>query len=181
MLRFFPAVCWYWNQPRLSLSLSFLVLILAYNLIIRQHKSAALQVTSLQLSPSNLLVGTSAGVVLAVPLPYIEPSLEPHPLSLPPTPTPLHQGHVDTVHFLSTVQRGDETLLVTGGNGCEDFHKAKSLPDIPETASCLLVWNVKQWLFHSRPIIAIFCAFLIIIYGYSLFGWHILFMRQCML
>ena len=116
----------------------------AYNPIIRQHKSAALQVTALQLLPSHLVVGTSAGIVLTVPLPYIEPSLEPSCLLDPPVPTPLYQGHVDSVHFLAVAQREGETLVITGGNGCEDFFKAGMSLEIPETASCMLVWYVKQ-------------------------------------
>ncbi len=116
----------------------------AYSSIIRQHKSAGLQVTALQLSPSHLMVGTSAGIVLAIPLPYIEPSLEAYCLVDNPVPIPLNQGHVDSVHFLTVVSRDDETLVITGGNGYEDFFKSGIAPEIPETATCMLVWNVGQ-------------------------------------
>jgi len=119
-------------------------LLAAYSPIIRQHRGASLQVTALQLAPSHLVVGTSAGIVLALPLPFVEPSLEAYTLVDLPVPTPLYQGHVDTVHFLSVAKEGEETLVVTGGNGCEDFFKAGMSPEIPETASCALVWSVKQ-------------------------------------
>ena len=105
--------------------------------ITRRQKSSNLKITSLHSSPTHLLVGTSAGVVLTVTLPFIEPSLEPHTLSHPPTPTPLHHGHVDSVHFSLVLQKEGEPLAITGGSGHHNFNQSIS----QDTDSCLLLWR----------------------------------------
>lgn len=102
---------------------------------------SSLKVTSLHSSPTHLLVGTNTGVVLTVPLPFIEPSLEPHPLPHPPTPTPLYHGHVDSVHFSLVLQKEGRPLIITGGNGHQNFNKNVSQNShIPDTAN-LLLWR----------------------------------------
>lgn len=110
-----------------------------YDPIIRQHKSSNLKITALLSTPTSLLIGTSAGAVLA--LPHVPASPEPYPLLYPPQPVPLSLGHVDPVHFLSSIQREGETLVLSGGNGYEDFVSTTTLEEIPETASCLLIWK----------------------------------------
>ena len=111
----------------------------AYDPIIRQHKSSALQVTSLLPTPNHLVAGTSSGVIVALPLPPLEQV--PYSLLRPPTPTPLAWGHVDPVHFLTSVKQEGKTMVVSGGCGCEDFVNMKMSQDIPETSSCLLLWT----------------------------------------
>ena len=111
----------------------------AYDPIIRQHKSSALQVTSLFSTPNHLIAGTSSGVIVTLPLPSLEQV--PYPLLRPPIPTPLAWGHVDPVHFLTSVKQGGQTVVVSGGNGCEDFINMKMSQGIPETSSCLLLWT----------------------------------------
>lgn len=110
-----------------------------YDPIIRQHKSSNLKITALLSTPTSLLIGTSAGAVLA--LPQVPASPEPYPLLYPPRPVPLSLGHVDPVHFLSSIQREGETLVLSGGNGYENFVSTTTLGEIPETASCLLIWK----------------------------------------
>lgn len=128
----------------LQLSSSYLCNLLhpGYDAIIRQHKSSDLKITALLPTPTSLLVGTSAGAVLALPLFQIP---EPCPLLHPPCPAPLSLGHVDPVHFLTSIQREGTTLILSGGNGYEDFASTETSGDIPETASCLLVWELWEW------------------------------------
>ena len=114
-----------------------------YNPIIRQHKSSALQVTALLATPTHLVAGTSAGVVVSFPLPVIQHSLEPHPIPQPPTPIALPKGHVGPVNFLTSVAREETTLLVSGGNGCEDLVTMTISSDVPETCNCLIVWSLR--------------------------------------
>ena len=109
----------------------------------RRHSTDGVCLTSLRSSPSHLLVGTNTGVILTVPLPYIEPSLEPHPLLHPPTPTSLHYGHDDAVQFLSVVQREGTPLVITGGSGHKCFSMTTA-QNAPDTANCLLMWRVNQ-------------------------------------
>jgi len=45
-----------------------------YDDIIRQHKAACLRVTSLLACKDLLWIGTSAGVILTMPLPHIAPA-----------------------------------------------------------------------------------------------------------
>lgn len=110
-----------------------------YNPIIRQHKSSALQITSLLPTPHTLIAGTSAGAIVALPLPPMEEV--PHSLLHPPVPAPLPWGHVDPVHFLTSIKRDGKTVVVTGGNGCEDYVNMKMSQAVPETSSCLLLWT----------------------------------------
>lgn len=106
------------------------------------NKTGDLCVTCLHSSPTHLVVGTSAGVLLTIPLPYVEPSLEPHPLLHPPIPSPLYHGHVNTVHSLLVLQKEGMSLVITGGTG-HVSGKIKSFQDIPDTSSCLLLWAFK--------------------------------------
>ena len=117
----------------------YLSLSAAYNPIIRQHKSSALQITSLLPTPYHLVAGTSSGAVLTLPVPPLDHA--PHSLLLEPVPAPLAWGHVDPVHFLASIKQEDKTLVVTGGNGCENFVSMKMSEDVPDTSSCLLLWS----------------------------------------
>lgn len=88
------------------------------------------------------MAGTSAGVIITFPLPVLEHSLEPRPLTQPhPTPVALPRGHVGPIKFLTSVTRGTGTLLVTGGNGCEDLVSMTISQDVPEACNCLVLWS----------------------------------------
>lgn len=114
--------------------------------VLRQLKSGLLHITSLHSSPSHLLVGTSAGVTLALQLPFIEPSLEPHPLLSPLCPTPLYNGHKEAVDFLLVLQRAEEVpLVITGGKGHEVFTSTTGSPPSPGgISSTMLLWAIRD-------------------------------------
>ncbi|XP_072170852.1 rho guanine nucleotide exchange factor 17-like [Diadema setosum] len=69
--------------------------------IIRQHKAACLRITALLVCKDLLWVGTSAGVVLTLPLPKITTSTS--SLKDVPNPTGSAQGHTGHVRFLTSV------------------------------------------------------------------------------
>lgn len=70
--------------------------------IIRQHKAACLRVTSLLTCKDLLWIGTSAGVVLTLPLPTITASTS--SLRNSPTATASYHGHTGHVRFLTAVE-----------------------------------------------------------------------------
>ncbi|XP_071951470.1 rho guanine nucleotide exchange factor 17-like [Antedon mediterranea] len=69
--------------------------------IIRQHKAACLRITSLLICKDLLWVGTSAGVILTVPLPKITSTTT--GIEELPTVTGSAQGHTGHVRFLAAV------------------------------------------------------------------------------
>ncbi|KAL2727591.1 rho guanine nucleotide exchange factor 17-like isoform X9 [Vespula maculifrons] len=115
--------------------------------IIRQHKAACLRVTSLLACNELLWIGTSAGVLLTVPIPHIKPSTQ--RISQPPIITGIPHGHTGHVRFLTCVETGipskpeprtkvnrhsskskkvhqnninrGKLLVISGGDGYEDF------------------------------------------------------------
>ncbi|XP_014213202.1 rho guanine nucleotide exchange factor 17 [Copidosoma floridanum] len=70
--------------------------------IIRQHKAACLRVTALLACNELLWIGTSAGVLLTVPIPHIKPSTQ--RMSQAPIVTAIHHGHTGQVRFLTSVE-----------------------------------------------------------------------------
>lgn len=60
--------------------------------IIRQHKAACLRVTALLACNELLWIGTSAGVLLTVPIPHIKPSTQ--RMSQPPIVTGAYWRHI---------------------------------------------------------------------------------------
>lgn len=85
----------------------------ASDAIIRQHKVACLRITSLLICKDSLWAGTSAGVVLTLPLPNITPittsipnQIEPHCLDC---------GHTGHVRFLTSVEVVEENQLPVRG------------------------------------------------------------------
>ncbi|RZC35191.1 rho guanine nucleotide exchange factor 17, partial [Asbolus verrucosus] len=70
--------------------------------IIRQHKAACLRVTSILACKDLLWIGTSAGVLLTMPLPHITSSTT--KLSNVPTVTGVSHGHTGHVRFLTFVE-----------------------------------------------------------------------------
>ncbi|GAB1601782.1 rho guanine nucleotide exchange factor 17-like [Argonauta hians] len=71
--------------------------------IIRQHKTACLRVTSLLICKDLLWVGTSAGVILTIPVPKIT-STTTHSNINCPSVTGLVYGHTGHVRFLTSVE-----------------------------------------------------------------------------
>jgi hypothetical protein len=70
--------------------------------IIRQHKAACLRVTSLLTCKDLLWIGTSAGVVLTLPLPTITTTTS--SLRNSPSATASYHGHTGHVRFLTAVE-----------------------------------------------------------------------------
>lgn len=118
-----------------------------YSSVLRQSKTASLRITSLLSSPHHLLIGTSSGVILTLPLssPHFHLPLSPppdlHPLPSPPL-SHLPQGHADSTAFLCQLWRHDSSLILSGGTGHEDFTSSTTSHHIAETASCLLLWRL---------------------------------------
>ncbi|KAM4700439.1 rho guanine nucleotide exchange factor 17 [Discoglossus pictus] len=70
--------------------------------IIRQHKSACLRITALLACKDLLWIGTSAGVVLTLPI-----TTSTNSLKAPLCPVGLSQGHTGHVRFLTSVELPD--------------------------------------------------------------------------
>ncbi|XP_034253940.1 rho guanine nucleotide exchange factor 17 [Thrips palmi] len=118
--------------------------------IIRQHKAACLRVTSLLACKDLLWIGTSAGVILTMPLPHVAPGTS--RLTSTPNVSGVPHGHTGHVRFLTVVEasatgtssaalpqphhnrhswkhKGDQAgpgntnklLVISGGDGYEDF------------------------------------------------------------
>ena len=123
--------------------------------IIRQHKAACLRVTALLACKDLLWIGTSAGVVLTLPLPTITASTA--SLRNCPSATASFHGHTGHVRFLTAVEvpkegtqdgtneKGSGTapstttaplapctnsardvLIISGGDGYEDFRSSSA-------------------------------------------------------
>uniref|UniRef100_A0A670Z8F7 Rho guanine nucleotide exchange factor 17 n=1 Tax=Pseudonaja textilis TaxID=8673 RepID=A0A670Z8F7_PSETE len=136
--------------------------------IIRQHKAACLRITSLLACKDLLWIGTSAGVVLTLPL-----TGNPAALKTPPFPVGLSQGHTGHVRFLTSIElpegfsvlfplpgepgelsdKRDSTrhrsskskmLVVSGGDGYEDFRLTNSSETVgrDDSTNHLLLWRV---------------------------------------
>ncbi|XP_070553734.1 rho guanine nucleotide exchange factor 17-like isoform X2 [Ptychodera flava] len=135
--------------------------------IIRQHKAACLRITALLTCKDLLWVGTSAGVVLTLPLPKITSNMS----SLAETPPVTGSGHGHTGHvrFLSAVEMlhdddGDpgsirvafqrrcsvsatmmpNMIVISGGDGYEDFcsTSANEAAGRDDSTNHLLLWKV---------------------------------------
>ncbi|XP_066288022.1 rho guanine nucleotide exchange factor 17-like isoform X1 [Branchiostoma lanceolatum] len=141
--------------------------------IIRQHKAACLRITALLACKDLLWVGTSAGVVVTVPLPHITTNTT----SLRHVPTVLgsSHGHTGHVRFLTAVELSstkrmgnvimgslksgnswrsqDECssvtpalsmLVISGGDGYEDFHLSfpSDTAGRDDSTNHLLLWQV---------------------------------------
>lgn len=133
-----------------------LFLLLGSDAIIRQHKAACLRVTALLACKDLLWIGTSAGVVLTLPLPTITASTA--SLRNCPSATASFHGHTGHVRFLTAVEvpkegaqdntndkgssttistspsttttpgtsAGREVLIISGGDGYEDFRTSSA-------------------------------------------------------
>ncbi|XP_076245903.1 rho guanine nucleotide exchange factor 17 isoform X2 [Calliopsis andreniformis] len=140
--------------------------------IIRQHKAACLRVTALLACNELLWIGTSAGVLLTVPIPHIKPSTQ--RMSQPPIVTGILHGHTGHVRFLTCVettspsipdprpkvnrysQKSSKTqqsninrgklLVISGGDGYEDFSGPQASAELQagreDSTNHLLLWKV---------------------------------------
>uniref|UniRef100_A0A8D9BUD0 Rho guanine nucleotide exchange factor 17 n=1 Tax=Cacopsylla melanoneura TaxID=428564 RepID=A0A8D9BUD0_9HEMI len=132
--------------------------------IIRQHKSACLRVTSLLACKELLWIGTSAGVVLTMPLPHINQNTS--KITTTPIVSGVPHGHTGHVRFLTAVEtplrgskthstnndkkknsprmRTKRTLVISGGDGYEDF-RSSSISEVAgreDSTNHLLLWHV---------------------------------------
>ncbi|KAK3925866.1 Rho guanine nucleotide exchange factor 17, partial [Frankliniella fusca] len=139
--------------------------------IIRQHKAACLRVTSLLACKDLLWIGTSAGVILTMPLPHIAPATT--RLTSTPNVLGVPHGHTGHVRFLTVVEafsddaptatsqshhtrhswknKSDQTstgnnklLVISGGDGYEDF-RTSSVSEVAgkeDSTNHLLMWLV---------------------------------------
>ncbi|ELU16927.1 hypothetical protein CAPTEDRAFT_222014 [Capitella teleta] len=83
--------------------------------IIRQHKTACLRVTSLLACKDLLWIGTSAGVLLTVPMPKISSTTTKSDLT-PPEVSGLVHGHTGHVRFLTCVDLPQPKFLASFGS-----------------------------------------------------------------
>ncbi|XP_018914389.2 uncharacterized protein [Bemisia tabaci] len=124
--------------------------------IIRQHKAACLRVTSLLAHKELLWIGTSAGVLLTMPLPTITQSTT--RLNSVPVASGAPHGHTGHVRFLTMVEKapkeGDgrpkddkssnEILVISGGDGYEDF-RSTNIAEVAgreDSTNHLLLWRM---------------------------------------
>ncbi|XP_043238811.1 serine/arginine repetitive matrix protein 2-like [Amphibalanus amphitrite] len=137
--------------------------------IIRQHKTACLRVTSLMVCKDLLWIGTSAGVILNLPLPLLTTTTSwlTNTLSI----AGISHGHTGHVRFLASVESTTEVmaptryrhargsakvkdkaqvkasvgkvLVISGGDGYEDFRSSGSeLSGRDDSTNHLLLWRV---------------------------------------
>ena len=153
------------------LILTVLFFLLGSDAIIRQHKAACLRITSLLTCKDLLWIGTSAGVVLTLPLPTI--SANTTSLRNCPTATASFHGHTGHVRFLTAVDvskesnkegssekdksakkklsavgpktgSGHDIIIISGGDGYEDFKTSASSETAgrDDSTNHLLTWRV---------------------------------------
>ncbi|XP_075227157.1 rho guanine nucleotide exchange factor 17 isoform X2 [Lycorma delicatula] len=132
--------------------------------IIRQHKAACLRITSLLACKDLLWIGTSAGVILTMPLPHVPTAAS--KITSPLNVTGVPHGHTGHVRFLTAVESPDcadssssslsgqvnndgnnnnnRLLVISGGDGYEDFRSA-SMSEVAgreDSTNHLLLWSV---------------------------------------
>ena len=134
--------------------------------ILKNHKLSPLRITALLHVKECLIIGTSAGVILMLPLPMISASAS--SVTGPLIPIALTEGHAGPVNFLASMHidpahkveeeqsvknipeqtapkntaSGNIPILVfSGGEGFQDFVSNMSLEDIPDNNSCVNIWS----------------------------------------
>ncbi|XP_067663599.1 rho guanine nucleotide exchange factor 17-like [Haliotis asinina] len=101
--------------------------------IIRQHKAACLRITALLICKDLLWVGTSAGVILTIPIPKITSTTTNGSLAIPSV-TGLVYGHTGHVRFLTSVelsvggsQKSEAKESQGEGSAMPDLHRRSSM------------------------------------------------------
>jgi len=129
-----------------------------------EEKTANLAITNLLHSQGTLLIGTSAGVVLSLELPtssaHLNSSL--HPIAL----SHGHKGPVDIMINVYTeckmnevasgsrrlsrrkstqkAQSQNSLLIMSCGEGYEDYVSKTTISNIRESVGCLAVWQMSS-------------------------------------
>ena len=130
--------------------------------IIRQHKAACLRITALLACKDILWIGTSAGVLLTLPVQNLNKSLQ----QMVPSVVGIPHGHTGHVRFLTCVdcsrrpnqatdtadpkRSGSKTegvLIISGGDGYEDFrssnaNSANEVAGREDSTNHLLLWQI---------------------------------------
>lgn len=101
--------------------------------IIRQHKAACLRITALLVCKDLLWIGTSAGVILTIPIPKITSTTTRGSLTVPNV-TGLVYGHTGHVRFLTCVEMTNSNVppLLVGSHSRSDTANNNTRdPDAP--------------------------------------------------
>ncbi|XP_053399167.1 rho guanine nucleotide exchange factor 17-like [Mercenaria mercenaria] len=101
--------------------------------IIRQHKAACLRITALLVCKDLLWIGTSAGVILTIPIPKITSTTTRGSLTTPNV-TGLVYGHTGHVRFLTCVEMVNTNVppLLAGSHSRSDSANNNTRdPDVP--------------------------------------------------
>lgn len=101
-----------------------------YDPIVLQHKCSQPHITCMSSTDQQLLLGTSMGVVISLPL----------GTSL--SPVVLGEGHVDAVNTLLAIPRKDGAVLLSAGHGMEELAQSQASDSVSETEGCLLFWKI---------------------------------------
>lgn len=102
--------------------------------IIRQHKTACLRVTALLICKDLLWVGTSAGVILTIPVPKITSTTTRSTINCP-TVTGLVYGHTGHVRFLTSVELPNNTAQKNDLNNSSGTGTAAAAGGSPGTTN----------------------------------------------
>ncbi|XP_050417239.1 rho guanine nucleotide exchange factor 17 [Patella vulgata] len=102
--------------------------------IIRQHKAACLRLTALLVCKDLLWVGTSAGVILTIPIPKITSTTTNGSLATPSV-TGLVHGHTGHVRFLTCVDISNAGLPKSTDSTSKDSAESYPLPDLHRRSS----------------------------------------------
>ncbi|KAL5011595.1 hypothetical protein ScPMuIL_010146 [Solemya velum] len=104
--------------------------------IIRQHKAACLRITALMVCKDLLWVGTSAGVILTIPMPRITSMTTRASLTVPVV-TGLVYGHTGHVRFLTCIDMANSSAQSkTDQSRCSDQNEnLRNIQDQPRRAS----------------------------------------------
>lgn len=136
--------------------------LLGYDSNLSKEKTANLAITNLLHSQGTLLIGTSAGVVLSLELPTSGTAFSSslHPIAL----SHGHKGPVDILINVSTTvqettsstrkhsrrksvhkyhsQNNPALLVMSCGEGYEDYMSKTTISNIRESVGCLAVWQL---------------------------------------
>ena len=141
----------------------FIAYFIGYDASLSEEKTANLAITNLLHSQGTLLIGTSAGVVLALELPtssaHLNSSL--HPIAL----SHGHKGPVDIMINVYTegklndasgsrklsrrkstqkAQSQNSLLIMSCREGYEDYVSKTTISNIRESVGCLAVWQMSS-------------------------------------